>query len=447
MPDPIVQLTEWEARELEGVSLTERDRKLAEDLVRTEGGKLSVTELRSGLRIEARSWVGVVQFERFAVRIVPKLAGENLGLVRLIEFTTGLDALRRIRGQRLLEVQGSSLLDLLVLLLAEACEDILRAGLLKDYVEREDALPVLRGRLLGARQVLERFGRVDQVVCRFDEHEHDVVENQILAAALRAIAPKVGNVTLRHRTHRLQGVFSEVCDPDALDLDSARHSLEYQRQNEHYRQAHMLAWIVVDATGVEDVLASGDLRCFPFLVNMDRLFELFIARLIDRVLTGTGDRIQYQRRDRSIIWDEDKRRPYSAVVPDVLIARRSGNQLTRLPVDAKYKLYDGRRVSPGDIYQSFLYAYVYGTRGARSGVIVHPSSTGAATTRRLSVRAAGGLAASSLYVLSLPIPKALDEAERRAFGPILASMREVLEASLAEGTAAQESALISSVEA
>jgi 5-methylcytosine-specific restriction enzyme subunit McrC len=435
MVDPVVELTEWGSRELEGVFLGERDRRLAEAV--GEKGKLSVIELRSGLRIEARSWVGVVRFEGFAVRVVPKLAGENLGLVRMIEFTTGLDALRRIPGQRLLEVHGDSLMDLVVLLLAEACEDLLRAGLLKDYVEREDELPVVRGRLLGARQVLRRFGQVDRLVCRFDEHEHDVVENQLLAAALRAIGSKVGDDVLRHRTHRLQGVFSEVSDPDALDLPAARRGLEYHRQNENYRQAHELAWIVLDALGVEDVLAPGEVKSFAFLIDMDRLFELFVARLIKHVLAGTGDRVHYQRRDRSIIWDEDVRRPYSAVVPDILIERGRGAGLSRLPVDAKYKLYDERRVSPDDIYQSFLYAYAYGRRGWPSGLIVHPSSTGGAATKRLSVRGTGGLVASNLYVLSLPIPKALAEFETGTLGPTLTSVLEVLEAAVGEAHAQQ----------
>ena len=53
---------------------------------------------------------GIVRFERFEVRVVPKLGVEL----------------------------------------------ILRGGLLADYVEREDEIPVLRGRLLGDQQVLRR---------------------------------------------------------------------------------------------------------------------------------------------------------------------------------------------------------------------------------------------------------------------------------------------------
>lgn len=51
----------------------------------------------------------------------------------------------------------------------------------------EDDLPVVRGRLLGDQQVPRRFGRVDRLICRFDEHEQDILENQLLVAALRQL--------------------------------------------------------------------------------------------------------------------------------------------------------------------------------------------------------------------------------------------------------------------
>lgn len=39
----------------------------------------------NGLRVRARSWVGIVRLDKVEVRIMPKLAGEMLGLVRLLE--------------------------------------------------------------------------------------------------------------------------------------------------------------------------------------------------------------------------------------------------------------------------------------------------------------------------------------------------------------------------
>ena len=53
-------------------------------------------------------------------------------------------------------------------------------------------------------------------------------------------------------------------------------------------------------------------------------------------------------------------RPYTNIIPDVVVERR-GESDCRVAIDAKYKLYDERGFDPGDIYQTFLYAFALGT--------------------------------------------------------------------------------------
>ena len=167
-------------------------------------------------------------------------------------------------------------------------ELILRGGLLADYVEREDELPVLRGRLLGDQQVLRRFGQVDRLVCRFDEHEQNIAENQLLAAALSRCSTRVTHESVRRRVRRLLAIFQEACRPDDLDLEGIRHRMAYHRLNEHYRNPHALAWLILDGLGTKDVLVTGETNCFAFLIDMNRLFEMFMFRLVDTLLAGIG---------------------------------------------------------------------------------------------------------------------------------------------------------------
>jgi hypothetical protein len=93
---------------------------------------LSVMAIENSLRIW---WV---RFSTFEVQIVPKLAGDNLGLVELIDYATGLDSLARYPSVRTIAAAGTSLFDLVALLFVEACERVLRNGLLSDYCEVED---------------------------------------------------------------------------------------------------------------------------------------------------------------------------------------------------------------------------------------------------------------------------------------------------------------------
>jgi len=425
---PTLELGEWESRLIDGEILTPADQQLKQDLETGEEGRLVVDELRGGVRITARSWVGVVQFERFEVRVVPKLAGNNLGLVQMIEFATGLDALRRTSSARTLHTEGVGLLDLLALLLAEASVAILRGGILADYIEREDDLPVLRGRLLGDQQMLRRFGQLDRLACRFDEHEQDIVENQLVAAALDLCSTRVTHEFVRRRVRQLLAVFQEVCRIDELDLNSVRYQgIAYNRLNDHYRNAHDLAWLILDGLGTRNLLASGQTRCFAFLIDMNHLFEMFVYRLVDRLLSDTGMRVHYQRGDRSIIVNASTNRPYARVIPDLLIEGRGLADGRRVAVDAKYKLYDERKVSSGDVYQSFLYAYAFGhaETGVRSAVLLYPSSRRASEALRLRVSAQTSVAAE-IIVLGCSIPEALCEVTNKIRGPATQAIVEAI---------------------
>jgi 5-methylcytosine-specific restriction enzyme subunit McrC len=415
-----LEISEWQDGFLNGETLSPADRHLAQELEGGDEGRLSVDELRAGVRVTARSWVGVLRFEHFEVRIVPKLTGGNIGLVEMIEFATGLDALRRSSSVRTLQAQGAGLFDLLALLLVEASEAILRGGLLADYVEREADLPVVRGRLLGDQQILRRFGQIDRLICRFDEHEQNIAENQLLAAALRVCATRVTHESVRGRVRRQLAIFAEVCRPEELDFDAGRGQIAYHRLNEHYRDAHALAWLILEGLGTKDLLASGQTRCFAFLIDMNRIFEMFVYRLLDQLLTNTGTRVHYQRGDRSIILDASTNEPYSRVVPDVLIEAGERGSVALLAVDAKYKLYDERKLASGDVYQGFLYAYAFGGAGGQvlpAALLLYPSSTHSGRSVRLRVQTGQAVAAAEILALGLSIPEALAEASSDVRGP------------------------------
>jgi 5-methylcytosine-specific restriction enzyme subunit McrC len=428
---PVYEIAEWKSCELKGASLSETDRRLAEELAAGETGRLRVEELRSGVRVSATSWVGVARFEQFEVRVVPKLTGGNLGLVEMIEFATGLDALRRNSGARTLATEGASLFDLVALLLAEGCERIARGGLLADYVEIEDELPTVRGRLLGDRQVLKKFGRVDRVICRFDELEQDVVENQILAAALEKCAQRVKDDAVRLRVGRLRSLFAEACSPKKLNPEDARQQLTYNRLNAHYKDAHALAWIVLDGLrALKDIYTPGRARSFAFLLDMNLLFERFVLRLFERLFGGDLYAVEYQRADRSIVWDANSNRPYSRVIPDLLL-RTKHPPFYRLAVDAKYKLYDERKIAPGDVYQSFLYAYAYAQEKGESkspptSLIIYPSSSGAPGAVRLRVVNTNKMVGAEIYALGLPVPDCLRELRTSVLGHTVSPLQNIV---------------------
>ena len=421
MPRPALELGEWEPGRLEGVRLSDRDLRLAESLGKVRGDAAPVViQEGGGVRIQARAGVGAVRFEEFDLRINPKLEGDHLGLFRMVEFTSGLSALVPLRGRPALAMKGLSLLDLVIALLCGAAEDLVRGGLRADYVEREEDLTAIRGRFLPDRQELERLGLLDRVVCRFDEHEQDILDNQLIAAALLQGSRIAQDADLRRRTRAIAAVVEEVCDPFGVDLPVDRHLLVYDRLNQHYEPAHQLALLLLENLGPDELLRGGSTRSYSFLINMNLLFEQFVTRVLERVLDRDAFTIEAQLKSRSIIWRLDTDESYASLIPDVLVRRR--DRLTdQVPLDAKYKLYgtDAAKVDSGDLAQVFLYSYAFASpdapaASAPGAAIVHPTRTsGEPGVLNLEVRRhAGALRRARIRVIGVHIPTLLNELEQ-----------------------------------
>jgi 5-methylcytosine-specific restriction enzyme subunit McrC len=413
-PERVV-LQEWQTRLVPGGVLSAKDRALARELGDGSAGRLVVEELREGVRLRSTSWIGVVRFERFEVRVEPKLAGDSLRVVQMLEVTRGIESLRRKSGVRNLHAQGADLFDLFAYLLADECERIVKGGLLHAYVEEEDELPAARGRILWDRQALRRPGRVDRLACRFDELRQDVVENRLLAAALGFCSRRVRHEGVARRSRELEALFREVCDPEKFSATDVA-DIVYDRLNTHYREAHELAKLLLASQGTDDLLATGERRCFAFLLDMNSLFERLMEAVLRFVLGGQGLQVHAQQRNRSILWDVTRDRPYAPVIPDFVIEPRDGVG-PRVTVDAKYKAYDDRQLATSDVYQGFLYAFAYASAaGMPRSLVVHPSENPSGSHRRLHVRTGGATPGAFLDVVGVYIPALLEELRARKRG-------------------------------
>ena len=227
-----------------------------------------------------------------------------------------------------------------------AAERALRRGVLHGYVEVEDSLQVLRGRLR-VRDQMRRFGLPVPVEVRYDDYTVDVAENRLLRAAAAALLrlPRVDTAT-RRRLRRL-----------LLQLDGVRDLVKGHplpawlptRLNRRYHPACRLAELVLRRASVEQgeeaVVSDG------FLLRPEKVFEDFVVTALGEVLTArAGGRAHPQA---SLYLDEARRVPMR---PDLLWcddAARPG-----VVVDAKYKKVDDGRHVNADLYQLLAYCTV-----------------------------------------------------------------------------------------
>lgn len=392
---------------LRGLSLSEADRRLCDRLAAPGDVRLEILELNDGLRVTTREWVGVVELSQVELHVVPKLAGEHLGLLRMLEWASGLHALRPTESERRIDVTGRRLLDLVAAIFTRLSEQIIRTGLRSTYVQREEAIPALRGRLLVDRQLRRLPGRFDRLECRFDERTTDVFDNQLLLAAARYVAVRAHDEEVRRRAARVRAHMLDVCDDRGLDL--MRRRVIYDRLNRHYKPAHELAWLVLEAQGLEDLYDTKTTSSHAFLIDMNRLFERFVEKLLATALAPQDVDVHFQATSHSVLRRADGR-TYSTQRPDVL-ARFAASNID-VPLDAKYKRYSVNKVATSDIAQAFMYAQGFGPEEAErvpQAVVVFPAEGSAPTRESISVRAPSGADRAGLTVLGVPVAALLAE--------------------------------------
>lgn len=425
-------LTEWSRRTVDAGDLTQGDLRVLNELQAGEDRRLELRWLRDG-RIDVRttSWVGVVRLSGVALHIRPKYAGDELGVVRMLAYLGGYQPLRRAPGRRALPTDGTDLLDILCHLLADEAELVLRDGLLHDYSTMEESLTTLRGSLRYREQATRRFGQLDLLECRFDEFHADVIENQLLRTGLGVAARICRSPQVRRRLRRLEGSLADAASTGPTDSGFYRPRLVYGRRNERYRAAHELSLLLFDRLGADDLYGTGPVDSFAFLINMNDVFEDFITAMVDEAFTGSNWRVLSQRAESSVVRNRSTGKRYASIIPDIVLS--DGWQ--RVPFDCKYKLYGrpDKKISPADIYQTFLYAFSLGepNQGLPRAGIIYPAEA-TTTAPELEIRRVDGPAAAQVTGLAfnlLRMQQSLDDrvgwAEtldhvRNAMKPVLA---------------------------
>jgi len=305
-------------------------------LVSNFGNRVDIRPTGDGrVTLTGTKYVGLVRTEDLELVIQPKVP--TLSVFWMLGFA---DRFVRLRFDESPFDVESGLLDVLARLFAKQTELVIRRGLYREYVERTDNLRFVRGRIEVLGDLRTNRGLRHQVVCRYADLTADVPHNRILRA--------VTDQLLRFQ-FRLPGI-TEQLGWNAAHLGEVERvpiserdfaSLRYDRLNSHYQTVHALARLIVrNFTFRFDLGTHG---APSFLVNMDRVFEEFLRRLIEERAQPQGLRL---RPPGGLFLDADRR---VKIAPDILLADGQG---IRAAIDAKYKVTDPE----ADIYQALAYA-------------------------------------------------------------------------------------------
>ena len=338
------------------VNLTEYGRAIPVTLSRDEVKALQETKAvtvapcfdgRHNWTLKATKMVGVIVLNNdLEVRIKPKVEMDRL--LFLATYARDDKAWKREMAdlavkEDLVATMGWAFVHLL--------EDAFDRGVLQGYVQVENQLPGIRGRIREADQLRRHFGMMLPVEVTYDDFTVDIIENRILLAASKRLlgAPNLPPA-VRLRLLRLQGSLDGVSD---LDRSQAKREVIFTRVNDRYRSVVTLAQLILQSASVEH--GTGSKRGISFLFNMNTLFEDFVTKSLSRSLERVGGHVHSQYPTKL-----DTRRVLD-VQPD-LVWWQDGS--CRAVIDAKYKATRVDAVPNADVYQAIAYSLALDVRPA-----------------------------------------------------------------------------------
>jgi 5-methylcytosine-specific restriction enzyme subunit McrC len=304
---------------------------------------LTAAGVLTGHRVAPDRWeiapgtkVGVARAGDVTVWIKPKMPIDR------ILFLLGH---ARDPGWRMDDVELAPVDDLLPALadaFAAQAEKAVEQGLLQSYVEVDDQLTVLRGRLRDQEQLRRRFGIAVPLLVRYDDHTVDTAENQLLRTAADLLLRLPGvDARVRSRLRGLRQVLGEVTP---LTRGARLPAWQPSRLNQRYQVALWLAELLLRDNALDQ--APGSVRVGGFLVNMAKVFEDFIDATLTRSLEARGGRCRAQDPHALDLAGHVR------MNPDLVWYR---NDRPAAVVDAKYKAEKPAGYPNVDVYQLLAY--------------------------------------------------------------------------------------------
>ena len=332
-------LSEYEERIVEVL-----DAEIAQKIQRT--GIVELSRKVSGeFIIKADSKVGFISVQGVQVNVAPRFPIYN------IFYFLGLLEEMKLDSEKVQISESNDFLTVLFQSFIHSVTSSTRKGLISGYVNREDSLQVLRGRIDFSRQLKRNPGNYFPFEVTLDDFIEDVSENQILKKALH-VSLKYGlqNRNLRNQAQNLLFNFKDVSDISEVP------AWNNSRLNSHYWNALRLAELIISGNGFHE--NTGDVQINGFSIDMYKVFEDFVAKQLTERINSSDNQIVTKKSlllDIGGIYREK---------PDVIWYRK-GKPFQVL--DTKYKKPEGeteQRDSLNDLRQVISYASLLGLKEA-----------------------------------------------------------------------------------
>ena len=241
---------------------------------------------------------------------------------------------------------------------AELCSAILskgislqlKRGLNKDYIEVNESLSAIKGKIDISDSIKTRSIMKSQLVCSYDEFSENSYFNKILKTTVVLLLKADVSKARKKELKSLMMFFSNV---DTLDVHNIDWHIRYNKNNQSYHLLLSICNLVIE--GLLQTQQDGTSKLMNFIdeQRMCRLYEKFILEYYRKhypSISANAEQIPWQL-------DDEMSDMLPVMQTDIML--RKGNQV--LIIDAKYythtmqSQYDTHTLHSANLYQVFTY--------------------------------------------------------------------------------------------
>jgi 5-methylcytosine-specific restriction enzyme subunit McrC len=322
-------------------------------------------------QLKSQGWVGYIPLtSELGLYLSPKVPLKNLfGMLeyayRLISFMDGCASCSSL----------DEFYEQIAKILASRVLDRSRKGFYRSYCPKIEQLPFICGRLDIQKAIRQPWDI--NLECHYEEFTSDIEENQILAWTLHKIL--LTGMCTENSLPDIRHAYRTAQDFASLMPFGPKACIKrlYNRLNQDYIGMHALCRFFLENSGPKHEI--GNHTVMPFLVNMNRLFELFMFEWLRKHLPP-----QFSIKPQEEIF-LDQEGTINFKIDLVLYDERIRKPLCVL--DTKYKGSDSR--PNADINQVVTYALA---KECALALLVYPTPL----LRPINIHIPGGIRVKSL---------------------------------------------------
>ena len=322
---PILEIKEYQTNYWveEKLKILSHEEKLVNKL--EDEFKIQINEKPDGIRISAEGHVGVIEFENFILNVGPKFVTfENFG--RLIDFSNDIRD-EQFPDEIRFQGQIEHPIEFVIRSFLVTTQKLIHNGLYRSYVEHQEDVSFLRGKLVMKQQVLNDLKFNMKFNCEFDEFTSNNLENQIILYTLKLCKLLTKFPQKKKFIQKLIHQIDSQIDDKRITIHDFR-KIVYTRLNVKYEKPHHLAKLILKNIGMQNLNYQKTKFITPFFVDMPYVWEHFLENLFTNYY---DKKIRIEKQDHHDAWlINDK---YHKIKPDLIFYK---NGKISSIIDAKY---------------------------------------------------------------------------------------------------------------